>query len=107
MSRTSESYAAYVERERATYATFFEPQTFQYNEVGALSDAARREGTLISGVCKYWGGFGSVYEMPDGRMIEIAPTSSGMSYVAAVFPSRSLRDAWRTPMTFNQYFDRW
>jgi hypothetical protein len=109
VSKTSEIYAAYLDKFKAAHPGMVEPRFIDnYAELRLLTLEIRRLGKMRSACCKAFAWFPvGTYDMPDGRVIEVALTSSRIFEIVAVFNNRSDHDKYEQPLSFNAYFERW
>jgi hypothetical protein len=106
-SKTSAIYAGYLAKFADSHPGMVQPKTLQYKDAAAIASEARKSGKLITAACKFWNDSGEVFEMADGRVIEIVLTSSRLFEVVAVFDARTNWQTFEQPMSYKQYFERW
>lgn len=102
-SRKESAYNSYLEQFRATH-TAPAPEYSNHRPVPSLAGAERLDAQIRAFNALHGG---ERYRLPDGRILELAPTSSGFSWTWAIFTDENHWRAFELPMSFNVYFEHW
>lgn len=111
MSHKTDIYGNYLRKWEADHAGMVKPEvlgfTSPYEKVqAALALASTGERISCAAKAIGWNICEGVYELPDGRVIEVGRSESGLG-IAAIFPDRKAWSAYSEPMSSRGYFEEW
>lgn len=107
------AYEGYLAKWHAENPNVVQPERHgiqDFEKAAELAKLARKTGKDLRTVCcKGWGNVSGdgVYELPDGRIVEVGLTTSGRGTIVAVFPDAKTRNAYDEPMSFRAYHEEW
>jgi hypothetical protein len=110
MGQKMEIYKAYVERWEQEHPKVVQPTYLgwdKFDEVKSLALEAHQTGKIGYHCPKVTGLGSDVYLMPDGRVVEIGTTTSGMSRYAVIHASEEDFRNWDEPMPWRAYWEEW
>lgn len=107
MSHKTEIYGNYLRKWNETHAGMVQPEvTRDYEQCLAVRKAVRElKPYSCSGKAIGWNHCEGVYQMPDGRMIELGVNEYGTLYIIAVFPDLTAWHNYSEPMSPRGYFE--
>lgn len=108
MSHKTEIYGNYLAKWNEAHASMILPERIRdYHKIVALQKEVNGvRAFTAAGKTTGWNACDGVYQLPDGRVVELNYSREGLTlWYATIYPSRAAFDAYDEPMSPRAYFE--